>query len=140
VFERCRHYKTKLNPNKCIFCVEFGQLLGFIVSNKGIMIDHLKVEAIVRLPPPANVKQIQSLQGKDNFLICFIVNYANITKGFMHLLKYGVPFISDEIDQASFDALKQALIMVPLLSPSDYSKDFVLYLAASESTIGVVLV
>jgi len=58
----------------------------------------------------------------------------------MHLIKDGVPFIWDEIAQDSFDALKKALILAPLLSPPDYSKDFVLYLVASESTIGVVLV
>jgi len=68
------------------------------------------------------------------------VNYDNITKGFMHLLKDGVPFIWDETTQASFDALKQALISSPLLSLPDYLKDFLLYLVAFESIIGVVLV
>jgi len=114
--------------------------LGFIVSNKGIIVDPLKVKAIVRLPLLANVRQLQSLQGKYNFLRCFIVKYANITKGFMCLLKDGVPFTWDEIAQSSFDAIKQALIYAPLLSPPDYSKDFILYLVASDSTIGVVLV
>jgi len=64
----------------------------------------------------------------------------NITKGFVCLLKEEVPFRWDEITQASFDALKQALISAPLLNPPDYSKNFVLYLVAFESTIGMVLV
>jgi hypothetical protein len=51
------------------------------------MVDPLKVEAILRLPPPHTIHQLQGLQGKANFLRRFIVNYANITKGFMHLLK-----------------------------------------------------
>jgi len=55
VFERCRKYQIRLNQSKCTFCFESGQLLGFIVSNKGIMVDPLKVEAIVNLPPPANI-------------------------------------------------------------------------------------
>jgi len=42
--------------------------------------------------------------------------------------------------QALFDALKNALITAPLLTPPDYSRDFVLYLATSNSTIVVVLV
>jgi len=102
-----------LNPNKWTFCVESGRLLGFIVSNKGIMVDPLKFEAIVNLPPPVNIRQLQSLQGKYNFLRQFIVNYAKITKGFMHFLKDGIPFIWDEIAQASFDALKHALNSSP---------------------------
>ena len=32
------------------------------------------------------------------------------------------------------------MLSTPLLHPLDYSRDFILYLAASESTIGVLLV
>ena len=87
IFEGSRYYKICLNPHKCMFCVELGRLLRFIVSNKGIQVNPLKVEAIVNLPPPHSIRQLQSLQGKSNFLRRFIINYANITKGFMHLLK-----------------------------------------------------
>ena len=68
IFERCRYYKICLNPHKCVFCVESIRLLGFIVSNRGIHVDPLKVEAIVNLPPPRSIRQLQSLQGKSNFL------------------------------------------------------------------------
>ena len=47
VFERCHFYKIWLNPNKCIFTVTSGWLLGFIVSNEGIRVDLFKVEAII---------------------------------------------------------------------------------------------
>ena len=76
IFERCRYYKIHLNPHKCVFCVESGRLIGFIVSSRGIQVDPLKVEAIVNLPPPRSLRQLQSLQGKSNFLRRFIVNYA----------------------------------------------------------------
>jgi hypothetical protein len=96
VFERCRYYRIHLNPHKCIFCVRSGCLLGFLVSEHGIMVDPMKVEEILRFPPPCNIRQLQGLQGKDNFLCRFIVNYANLTKGFMHLLKKDTSFIWDE--------------------------------------------
>ena len=102
--------------------------------------DPLKVEAIVNLLPPCSIKQLQSLQGKSNFLRRFIVNYAKITKGFMCMLKQDTPFVWDEIAQLAFEALKKALLSASLLRPPDYSRDFILYLAASESTIGVVLI
>ena len=35
-----------------------------MVSNKGIQVDPLKVEAIVNFPPPHSIKKLQSLQGK----------------------------------------------------------------------------
>ena len=58
----------------------------------------------------------------------------------MHLLKQDTPFVWDEIAQLAFEALKKALLSAPLLHPPDYFRVFILYLAASESTIGVVLV
>ena len=75
--------------------VESGHLLGFIVAKNGIGVDHLKVEAISNLPPPRTIVQLQSLQGEENFLRHFVANYTKLTKGFMHLLKKGVPFILD---------------------------------------------
>ena len=59
------------------------------------MVDPLKVEEISRLPPPHTIRQLQGLQGKANFLREFIVNYANITKGFMRLLNKETSFIWD---------------------------------------------
>ena len=92
IFDQCRKYKIRLNPLKCSFCVIAGRLLGFIVSKHGIMVDLLKVEAILQLSPPCIVCQLQSLQGKANFLRWFVANYVEITKGFMCLLKKEVPF------------------------------------------------
>jgi len=69
-----------------------------------------------------------------------MANYAKITIGFMHLLRKGVPFVCDGFAHRSFDALKMALVSAPLLSPSDYGRDFLLYLAAAELTIGMVLI
>jgi hypothetical protein len=117
-----------------------GCLLGFIASTIGIMVDPLKVEAIVQLPPPCTIPQLQILQGKENFLRCFITNYAEITKGFMHLLKKGGPFCWDEDAQFSFEVLKRSLMYAPLLQPPNYNKYFLLYFAATKSAISKVLV
>jgi hypothetical protein len=35
-FTNLNKWKWKLNPNKCVFGVPSGQLLGFLVSNRGI--------------------------------------------------------------------------------------------------------
>jgi hypothetical protein len=140
IFERCHYYQIHLDPNKCSFYMASRNLLGFIVSTRGIMVDPLKVEAIVQFPPPCIIPHLKSLKGKANFLHRFVANYAEITKGFMCLLKKRVPFCWDEVDQHSFEAFKCALTSTPLLSLSDYGNDFLLYLDAIESTIDIVLV
>jgi hypothetical protein len=120
--------------------VESSRLLGFIVSNYGIIVHPLKVEAIIELPPSNSVIQLQRLEGKENFSRCFVSNYAEITKGFMRLLKKGVPFIWDEQAQQYFDCLKQVLTSTPLHKPPNYNNFFILYLATSSTKIGMVLV
>ena len=55
IFVCCRFYCIHLNPHKCVFYVESGQLLGFIVLHQGIRVDPLKVEAILNLPPPSTL-------------------------------------------------------------------------------------
>ena len=63
IFMCCRNYNIRLNPHKCIFVVESSHLLGFIMDKDGICVDPLKVEAILNLPPPHTIVQLQSLQG-----------------------------------------------------------------------------
>ena len=57
----------------------------------------------------------------------------------MRLLKKDAPFVWDKQAQNSFKELKSALTNTPLLSPPNYNKDFLLYLAASDTTIGMIL-
>ena len=58
----------------------------------------------------------------------------------MLLLKKDTTFCWVEQAQESFDALKRALASAPVISPPDYSRDFLLCVAASLETIGMVLV
>jgi hypothetical protein len=140
IFLRCHFYHIRLNPHKCVFCVESSQLLDFIVSRQWIRVDPLKVEVILNLPPPSSLRQLQILQGKANFLRHFIPNYAELTLGFTRLLKKGSEFVWDTTTNKYFEALKQSLTCTPLLFPLDYSWDYFLYLATSDYTIAMVLV
>jgi hypothetical protein len=58
IFQWCRQYNIRLNPLKCVFCATARCLLGFIVSQSGITVDPLKVQAITEIPPPQNLRQL----------------------------------------------------------------------------------
>ena len=49
----------KLNPEKCVFEVLRGMLLGFIVSERGIKANPEKISAIMRMGPIQNIKGVQ---------------------------------------------------------------------------------
>jgi hypothetical protein len=52
VFDKLHAACTKLNPEKCVFCVSAGKLLGFLVSHRGIEANPDKIWAIDAMRPP----------------------------------------------------------------------------------------
>ena len=111
-----------------------------MVSKDGIRIDPLKMVVMLALPAPKNITELKSLQGKEKFLHCLVCNFTKKMHGYMHLLKKDTPFFWDDQAQRAFDNLKHALTHSLVLHPPNYSKDFVLYVVVSTTTIGMVLV
>ena len=62
-FDSLRTYDIKLNPEKCVFGIPAGKLLGFIVSNRGIEANPAKIRALSQLTTPTDLKQVQKLAG-----------------------------------------------------------------------------
>ena len=62
------------------------------------------------------------------------------THSFTRLLKKDTPLVWDGFMQCAFDNIKHALTHAPMLQPPNYVKDYSFYVAASLSTIGMVLV
>lgn len=58
----------------------------------------------------------------------------------MRPLKKGVPLYWEDQAQRFIESLKKALMAAPLLSPLYVSRYFILYVEASNYTIGMVLV
>ena len=61
IFLQCHKYNIHLNPLKCVFSIPADHILGFVVSKDSIKLDPLKVKAILELPTPRTLRQLQSL-------------------------------------------------------------------------------
>ena len=57
-FDTLQTYNMKLNPSKCAFRVTAGKFLGFMVSQRGIEVNHEKVRTIIELSPSKTVKEV----------------------------------------------------------------------------------
>ena len=68
LFERLRKFRLRLNPNKCTFGVRSGKLLGFIVIEKGIEVDPVKVKAIQEMTAPRTEKRVRYFLGRLNYI------------------------------------------------------------------------
>jgi hypothetical protein len=58
-FTKLQANDIKLNPEKCVFRVSRGMLLGFIISKRGIKANPEKISAITRMGPIQNLKGVQ---------------------------------------------------------------------------------
>jgi hypothetical protein len=91
-------------------------------------------------PPLWNLCQLQNLQGKANFLRCFVPYYSTQAHGFLQILHHDIPFQWEEHAQNDFDDLKSTLSNAPLIIPPDYDHDYILCLSASVVSIAGFLV
>ena len=80
-FDCLRAKGVKLNPEKCVFGVPRGILLGFIVSQKGIEPNPEKVVAIRRMGPIRDLKGVQSVMGCLAALSRFISRLGSPQQG-----------------------------------------------------------
>jgi hypothetical protein len=61
VFNSLRRYWWKLNPEKCVFRVPAGKLLGFIISHRGIKANPEKIKVIMRMEAPRSQQRCKGL-------------------------------------------------------------------------------
>lgn len=91
-FTNLRRFSKKLNPNMCVFRVSLGQLLGFIVSERGIEANPKKIKAIIELEPPETVHEVQKLTGCVAALSRFISRLGEKALLLYRLLRKGGKF------------------------------------------------
>eukprot|EP00253_Pinus_taeda_P034932 PITA_34932 len=139
VFLICRKYGISLNPKKSLFGLEEGKLLGHIISKDGIRIDPDRIQAILQVPYPRKIKELQAFLGKINFLRRFIPNLAELIRLLNNMLKKDSKVKWTIEAKQAFEEIKIALTRTPVLTSPRFDKDFIIFSFASEHTIFVVL-
>jgi hypothetical protein len=92
-FASLREYRWKLNPNKCVFGVPSGKLLGFIINHRGIEANPEKISAITKMKAPTCIKDVQKLTGCMAALNKFISKLGEWGLPFFKLLKHQEKFV-----------------------------------------------
>src|SRR5581483_7725921 len=139
VLTRCEESHLVLNWEKCHFMVREGIVLGHKISKDGLEVDKAKIETISKLPPPTNIKGVQSFLGHAGFYRRFIKDFSKITRPLTKLLEKDAPFIFDENCIHAFETLKQHLTNAPIMVPPDWNQPFEIMCDASDYAVGAVL-
>ena len=100
--------------------------MGHILSKDEIVIDHERIQTIMRIQPPTNKKAIQSLFGRINFVRKFVSGFRKIVRPLQLMMKkYVVYKWSDEAKEA-FRRIKEAIVEAPALVSLGFGKGFFL--------------
>ena len=137
-FQILRDYNMKLNPAKCAFGVSAGKFLGFIVNHRGIEANPDKIKALLDMPSPSGIKEVQRLTGRIAALSRFLSRASDKCRPFFHVLKKD--FQWDEKCEEAFMALKTYLSSPPILVSLAEGELLTLYLAVSDFSTSAILV
>ncbi|GKV36263.1 hypothetical protein SLEP1_g44412 [Rubroshorea leprosula] len=141
--------RMRLNPAKCIFGVEFGKFLGFMVSKRGIEVNLEKIKIVAEMEPLKSVKDVQRLTGRVAALHRFISKSVHKCLPFFKIMRLAAQkdesgkqkkFEWNSECQAAFDELKFYLSSPPLLTKANDGEILSLYLGISDEAISSVLV
>ena len=76
----------KLNPAKCVFARTELIFLGHKVTGSGVKPDPSKISAIIDMPIPSTVKELQRSMGMVNYLGKFLPSLSKVSEPLQKLL------------------------------------------------------
>jgi hypothetical protein len=130
----------KLNPEKCVFGVPRGMLLGFIISERGIEANSEKIAAITKMGPIRDLKGVQRVMGCLAALSRFISCLDEKALPLYRLLKKSEHFSWTLEAEEALAKLKATLSNSPILVPPTPREPLLLYVAATTQVVSAVLV
>lgn len=139
VFDRLQKNKLKLQPDKCEFLRREVTFLGHVICEDGVKPDPSKLEAIKNFPTPKNLKEIQSFLGLTGYYRKFINNYSKLALPLTNSLRKDENFKWSELEQNSFENLKNKLLTPPILIYPNFDREFILTTDASSYAVGAIL-
>ncbi|XP_047037910.1 uncharacterized protein K02A2.6-like isoform X1 [Helicoverpa zea] len=139
VMQRARQVNLKFNKSKCKFLVSEVCFLGYVFSKDGARVDQEKVKAIVNMPTPQNVKELQRILGMINYLGPFISNLSEKTQILRNLLKKDAVWSWDENHNKCLKSLIDEITKSPVLAHYNPNIPLVLSVDSSKSALGAVI-
>ncbi|GJX54785.1 reverse transcriptase domain-containing protein [Tanacetum coccineum] len=141
-FRALRKINMKLNPKKCTFGATEGMFLGYLIEPDGIKPCPEKTKAVIQLPSPRTMKEVQSLNGKLAGLNRFLSKSADkslpLFKTLKKCTKKGDFRWTTEAEEA-FTQLKQHIAALPTLVAPRPGEELIMYLSATHGAISAVL-
>ncbi|XP_073033776.1 uncharacterized protein [Primulina eburnea] len=121
------------------FWLDRAEFLGHTVTRDLVEVNPSKVEVVRDCPVPKSVTEIRSFLGLAGHYRKFIQGFSSIVVPMNSLTKKNAKFIWGLACQESFDRLKKALTLAPVLAMPSVQGEFVLYTDALKLDLGTAL-
>ncbi|GJY24807.1 reverse transcriptase domain-containing protein [Tanacetum coccineum] len=141
-FKTLRQINMKLNPKKCIFGMQEGMFLGYKVNTDGLRVCPDKADAVLSLPSPGCLKDVQKLNGKLASLNRFLSKSAEKSLPFFKTLKKCTKksdFQWTQESEVAFRQMKKLIAELPMMTAPKKREELIMYLTAAKEAISAVL-
>ena len=129
VFQKFTEFNATANASKCSFGGASVECAGHQICKDGVRSLQFIVEALFKIEPPTNVKEVPTFLSTANYYLRFVPYFAEIARPLLEMLKNDAEFYwTDECEHA-FDELKREIASNRVLdhfkvkSPITVSKD-----------------
>ncbi|CAK1597815.1 unnamed protein product [Parnassius mnemosyne] len=139
VFDRLRQFGLRANREKCSFACTEVNYLGHLLTPEGIKPDETKIQAILTMKEPTNVKQLKTFLQTWAWFRKFVQNFSGIAQPLTKLTRIHAPWSWAEDQRKAFEELKIKLTSSPILIQADYSLPFLVRTDASNYALGAAL-
>ncbi|CAC5421205.1 unnamed protein product [Mytilus coruscus] len=139
VLDRAREYNLKLSAGKCEISKPEVTYVGHRLTSEGVKPDPEKIRAVNKMSKPECVKDLQTFMGFIQYLGKFMPNMSTVSAPLRTLLeKKNTEWHWDEIQETSFQKLKEMATNAPLLQYYDPNKPLTLSVDVSSKGLGTV--
>jgi hypothetical protein len=152
VLTRLRDIGLKVNAAKSSFCAHEIEYLGYILTRGGIKPQPKKVQAILALNLPNNIKELRHFLGMVQYYRDMWARRSEMLAPLTDLVgeceemkitrknkTKKQPWRWDQIHQQAFNNVQAAIAKETVLAYPDFSKPFETYTDASSTQLGAVI-
>jgi hypothetical protein len=128
------------NLSKFSFYQSNIHYLGHIISGEGIVMDPVKVEAIMEWPTPTSVHEVSSFMGLAGYYRRFVEGFLKIANRIIELHQKNKKFVWNEKCMKASQNIKELLTTTSILRFLDMDKELLVCTDASKECLGELLV